>query len=251
MNERGQVLEIRTHASLGKNFNFEGRKYRSDEALEWIRTLTNEMKGTCKPQNDWWKHVSLSLEKRPRSGTDSCWRKRNGHGSCLAKRFSSTTIHSTISRQYLGITWRCQEYIHVCDVLLHSNKYTCEAQIQYEKAGAESEDYVEIFLLNGGDDDLMDFIYPQRLADIHRVEHIIASRLVGKKGKQKRGRMSSSRLSDPHRYESRINRRRDSGNDSSRRSDRRRDNKIDVHRFIPEKYVMITASILEKDVKNT
>ena len=67
----------------------------------------------------------------------------------------------------------------MCDFLLRLNGYARAAQIQYEKGGAESEDHVEHFLLNCGDDDLMDFIYPQRLGDIHRVEQIISHRLLG------------------------------------------------------------------------
>ena len=34
-----------------------------------------------------------------------------------------------------------------------------EQRSQYEKGGAKSEDHVEHFLLNCGDDNLMDFIY--------------------------------------------------------------------------------------------
>ena len=58
----------------------------------------------------------------------------------------------------------------MCDFLLRLNGYARAAQVQYEKGGAESEGHVEHFLLNFGDDDLMDFIYPQQLGDIHRVE---------------------------------------------------------------------------------
>ena len=55
VSEQRQVLEIRTHAPLEKITEFEGRRYRSDEALEWIKTFTYEMKGACIPQNDWCK----------------------------------------------------------------------------------------------------------------------------------------------------------------------------------------------------
>ena len=87
-------------------------------------------------------------------------------------------------------------------------------------------------MLNCGDDDLMDFIDPQRLGGIHRVEQIIGHRLLGEKRKRQRDRMNNSLLSDPHRYEARINRRRDSRSDSTRRSEIRRDNRIDDHRLI-------------------
>ena len=124
-----------------------------------------------------------------------------------------------------------QESEHVCDFLLHLNGYARAAQIQYEKGGAESEDHVEHFLLYCGDDDLMDFIYPQRLGDIHLVEQIIRHRLLVEKRKMQRDRMSNSRLIDDHRYESRVNVRRDSRNDSTRRLKSRRDERIDDHKF--------------------
>ena len=55
---------------------------------------------------------------------------------------------------------------HVCDFLLRLNGYAQTAQIQYERGGADAADHVDHFLLNCGDDDLMDLIYPQRLDDI-------------------------------------------------------------------------------------
>ena len=90
---------------------------------------------------------------------------------------------------------------------------------------------MEHFLLNCGNDDLMDFIYPQRLGDIHRVEQIISHRLQGEKRKKQRDRMSSNRISNPHRYESQITRQRDGRNDITRQSESRRNNRRDGHRF--------------------
>ena len=113
---------------------------------------------------------------------------------------------------------KLQESEHVCDFLLRLNGYARAAKFQCEKGGAESEDHVEYFLLNCGDDDLMDFIYSQRLGDIHRVEQIISHHLLGEKRKNQQDRLSNNRMSDSHRYESRVNRRRDSRNDSTRLS---------------------------------
>ena len=57
----------------------------------------------------------------------------------------------------------------MCYFLLRLNEYARTAQIQYEKGGAGAADNVEHFLLNCGEDDLMDLIYPQRPVDIQRV----------------------------------------------------------------------------------
>uniref|UniRef100_H3GF40 Eukaryotic/viral aspartic protease n=1 Tax=Phytophthora ramorum TaxID=164328 RepID=H3GF40_PHYRM len=51
--DRGQVLEIRTHVPLEKIATFDGKRYRSDDALQWIKRFIYEMKGTCKPQDEW------------------------------------------------------------------------------------------------------------------------------------------------------------------------------------------------------
>ena len=72
------------------------------------------------------------------------------------------------------------------------NGYARSAQLQYDKGGADAEDHVEHFLLNCGDDDLMDFIYTHRLCDIHRVEEIISHRLLGEKRNKQRDRISKS-----------------------------------------------------------
>ena len=64
---RGQVLEIRTHAPLEKIAKFEGRRYRSYESLECIKTFPYDMKGTRKLQNDWCDPFSLSLGKSAKS----------------------------------------------------------------------------------------------------------------------------------------------------------------------------------------
>ena len=86
-------------------------------------------------------------------------------------------------------------------------------------------------MLNCGLDDLSNLIYPQQLEDINRLEQIISHRLLGDKRKKQQDRMSSNRLSDSHIYDSRICRRRDGRNDSTRPSNIPRDNRRDGHRF--------------------
>ena len=64
------------------------------------------------------------------------------------------------------------------------------------------------FLLNYGDEHLMDFIYPQKLNNIQRVEQIISYRLLGEKRKRQRDRMSSGRQIEHRRHDFRVSRRR-------------------------------------------
>ena len=43
--ERGQVMEIRTHVPLDNIAKFEEKRYRSDDALQWIKSFTYENEG--------------------------------------------------------------------------------------------------------------------------------------------------------------------------------------------------------------
>jgi hypothetical protein len=109
----------------------------------------------------------------------------------------------------------------VCDFLLRLNGYARTAQIQYEKGGADAADNVEHFLLNCGDDDLLDPIYPQRLDDIQRVEKIISYQFLGEEQKKQRDRVKTGHGLSLHKKERRDSRRKDR-DDGTRRSKPRR-----------------------------
>ncbi|POM72145.1 LOW QUALITY PROTEIN: Hypothetical protein PHPALM_11192 [Phytophthora palmivora] len=54
-NDRGdqggsQYLELRSHVSLDKIAQFDGRRYRSDDSLQWLKRFIYEMKGTYAPR---------------------------------------------------------------------------------------------------------------------------------------------------------------------------------------------------------
>ncbi|KAL4140282.1 hypothetical protein PRNP1_014567 [Phytophthora ramorum] len=221
--DRGQVLEIRTHAPLEKIATFDGKRYRSDDALQWIKRFIYEMKGTCKPQDEWCEPFSLSLGKAAKGWYRQLPKKTQRKWSLLSEAFldyyCSQFDQSARSRYYSA---RRRENEHVCDFLLRLNGYTRTAQIQYERGGADAADHVEHFLLSCGDDAVMDLLYPQRLSDIHKVEKIINQRLLGEKRKKQRDRLSTARSREPRRGDSR--------NDPSRRSESRRDNRRDDRR---------------------
>ena len=83
---------------------------------------------------------------------------------------------------------------------LRLNGLARTAHIKYEKQGADAADHVEHFLLNCGDDDLMDLIDRQRLDRIHRLKMIISHRLLGEKGRKQRDRLNTvHELSLPNR----------------------------------------------------
>ncbi|GMF38680.1 unnamed protein product [Phytophthora fragariaefolia] len=173
--DRGHYLEVRSHASLDKIAEFEGKRYRSDDSLQWLKRFIYEMKGTRMPQDSWCEPFSLCLGRAAKS----------------------------------------------CG-------YARTAKIQYGKGGADASDHVEHFLLNCGDDDIMDLLYPMRLDDIERVEKIINTKILGEKRKRQRDRLSSRRSRDGRRVESqrrpeltRLNISRKSEHRDDRRDDRR------------------------------
>ncbi|GMF47220.1 unnamed protein product [Phytophthora fragariaefolia] len=165
--DSSQYLELRTHFSLDKVAEFEGRRYRADASLQWLKRFIYEMKGTHMPQNTWCEPFSLSLGRTAKS-----------------------------CRYYSA---RRKENEPIYDFLIRLNGYARTAKIQYEKGGADAADHVEQFLLNCGDDDIMDLLYPLQLADIQRVEQIINKKILGEKRKKQRDRLVASRVGETHR----------------------------------------------------
>ncbi|GMF64207.1 unnamed protein product [Phytophthora fragariaefolia] len=76
---------------------------------------------------------------------------------------------------------RRKENEPIYDFWIRLNGYARTAKIQYEMGGADAADHVEQFLLNCGDDGIMDLLYPLQLADIQRVEQIINNKILGVK----------------------------------------------------------------------
>ncbi|POM62597.1 hypothetical protein PHPALM_28228 [Phytophthora palmivora] len=114
----------------------------------------------------------------------------------------------------------------ICDFLTRLNGYARTAKIQYERGGVDAADHVEQFLLNCGDDDIMDMLYPLQLNDIHRVEQIINKTILGEKRKKQRDRLVSGRSRDEMRRD-------------DRRNDRRRDDKLDGSRDDERELVLL------------
>ncbi|GMF62359.1 unnamed protein product [Phytophthora fragariaefolia] len=159
--DNSQYLELRTHFSLDKIAEFEGKRYRSDASLQWLKRFIYEMKGTRMPQNSWCEPFSLSLGRAAKS--------------------------------------RRKENEPICDFLIWLNGYARTAKIQYEKGGADAADHVEQLLLNCEDDAIMDLLYPLQLADIQRVEQIMNKKILGEKRKKQRDRLVASRVGEARR----------------------------------------------------
>ncbi|GMF51645.1 unnamed protein product [Phytophthora fragariaefolia] len=122
-------------------------------------------------------------------------KKTQQHWSLLSEAFldyyCSKFDQSARTRYYSA---RRKENEPICDFLIRLNGYARTAKFQYEKGGADAVDHVEQFLLNCGDDGIMDLLYPLQLADIQRVEQIINKKILGEKRKKQRDRLVASRV---------------------------------------------------------
>ena len=142
-------MEIRTHAPFEKTTIFEGKRYRYDDELQWIKRFTYEMKGTCQPQDEWCKPFSLCLEKAAKSWYRQLPKKTQRKWSLLSEDFMGYYCSQFDQLARSGYhSAKCGETEHVCNFLLRLNGYARAAQIQYDKGGADAADHVEHFLLN-------------------------------------------------------------------------------------------------------
>ncbi|KAG2815178.1 hypothetical protein PC112_g13991 [Phytophthora cactorum] len=209
--DNSQYLEVRSHASLDKITELDGKRYRSDASLQWLKKFIYEMKSTRMPQNYWCEPFSLSLGRAAKS----C--------EAFLDYYCSQFDQSARTRHYSA---RHKENEPICDFLVRLNGYARAAKIQYENGGADAGDHVENFLLHCGDGDVMVLVYPLPLDDISKVEQVINRRILGEKRKKQCDRLvtmrsryvkrkEQSRRAEPHRED-----RRD-GNRDDRRDDRR------------------------------
>ncbi|GMF61196.1 unnamed protein product [Phytophthora fragariaefolia] len=195
--DSSQYLELRTRFSLDKVAEFEGKRYRSDALHQWLKRFIYEMKGTRMPQNSWCEPFSLSLGRAAKSWYRQLPMKAQQRWRLLSEAFldyyCSQFDQSARTRYYSA---RRKENEPICDFLIRLNGYARTAKIQYEKGGADAADHVEQFLLNCGDDGIMDLLYPLQLADIQRVEQIINKKILGEKRKKQRDRLVASRVGE-------------------------------------------------------
>ncbi|GMF43989.1 unnamed protein product [Phytophthora fragariaefolia] len=155
------------------------------------------MKGTRMPQNSWCEPFSLSLGRAAKRCYRQLPKKTQQRWSLLSEAFldyyCSQFDQSARTRYYSA---RRKENEPICDFLIRLNGYARTAKIQFEKGGADAADHVEQFLLNCGDDGIMDLLYPLQLADIQRDEQIINKKILGEKRKKQRDRLVASRVGE-------------------------------------------------------
>ncbi|EGZ26803.1 hypothetical protein PHYSODRAFT_255248 [Phytophthora sojae] len=86
--DRTQYLEVRTHASLDKIPMFEGKRYRPDESLQWLKRFIYEMQGTRLAQDLWYEPFSLKLERGAKGWHRQLPKKTQRKWSLLSEAFA-------------------------------------------------------------------------------------------------------------------------------------------------------------------
>ncbi|KAI9993485.1 hypothetical protein PInf_015568 [Phytophthora infestans] len=164
-----QYLEVRSHASLDKIAELEGKRYRSDASPQWLKRFIYEMKSIRMPQSAWCEPFSLCLGRAAKRWYRQLPKKTQRRWKLLSEAFLDyycSQFDQPARTRYYSATRKVNEPI--CDFLIRPNGYAPTAKVQYEKGGADAADHVEHFLLHCGDGDVIDFMYPLQLEDIAR-----------------------------------------------------------------------------------
>ncbi|GMF53788.1 unnamed protein product [Phytophthora fragariaefolia] len=85
--DRGYYIEVRSHASLDKIAEFEGKRYRSDDSLQWLKRFIYEMKGTRMSQASWREPFSLCLGRAAKSWYRQLSKKTQRKWNLLSEAF--------------------------------------------------------------------------------------------------------------------------------------------------------------------
>ena len=64
-------MNKRIYALLDKIAGLERTRYRSEDALQWIKRFIYETKGTCQPQDEWCELFLYASTNWPKVGIDN------------------------------------------------------------------------------------------------------------------------------------------------------------------------------------
>ncbi|GMF32464.1 unnamed protein product [Phytophthora fragariaefolia] len=167
-------LELATHRPLAQIKAFSGLRNKSENSMQWLRTVVYEMKGTRTPPNEWCMAFELSL----RDGALHWYRQLSRKTKRQWKLLSDAFIKYYCSQFRLSAkAWyystKCEGSEHVCDYLNRLNGYARNAGLQFEKGGRDSKEHVNLFLESCRDRGLESSLCHLRVKDNHELEDII------------------------------------------------------------------------------
>ncbi|GMF40021.1 unnamed protein product [Phytophthora fragariaefolia] len=167
-------IEVATHRPLGQIKPFSGRKYKSENSMQWLRSFIYEMKGTRAPPNEWCMPFELSLRDGALHWHRQLPKKTKRQWSALSEAFIKyycSQFNQSAESRYYSAKREAKE--HVCDNLIRLNGYARNAGIQFDSGGRKARDHVRRFLETCGDRGLGRRLCHVRVRDIHELEEMI------------------------------------------------------------------------------
>ncbi|GMF37920.1 unnamed protein product [Phytophthora fragariaefolia] len=216
-------IEVATHRPLGQIKPFSGRRNKSENPMQWLRSFIYEMKETRAPPNEWCMPFELSLRDGALHWHIQLPKKTKRQWSALSEAFIKyycSQFNQSVESRYYSAKREDKE--HVCDYLNRFNGYAQNASIQFDNGGRKARDHVRRFLETCGDRGLERRLCHVRVRDIHELEEMITDILRIEERSTTRDNSHQHSRSRDHRRE---DRRHDDSRDNYYKKDRRdRDN---------------------------
>ncbi|GMF52907.1 unnamed protein product [Phytophthora fragariaefolia] len=145
-------IEVATHRPLGQIKPLSGRRNKSENSMQWLRSFIYEMKGTRAPPNEWCMPFELSLRDGALHWYRQLPKKTKQQWSALSEAFIKyycTQFNQSAESRYYSARREGKE--HVCDYLNRLNGYARNAGIQFDNGDRKARDHVRRFLETCGD----------------------------------------------------------------------------------------------------
>ncbi|KAG2769310.1 hypothetical protein PC129_g23458 [Phytophthora cactorum] len=173
--DSGPRLELASHIPLDRIKLFSGRRSRSDNSMQWLKTFALEMKGTRTLPDEWCAAFELSLRDGAIHWFRQLPKKTRRKWKPLSQAFIDyycTQYKQSPAARYYPATRERKE--HICNYLNRLNGYARNARLQVEMSQRDAKEHVELFLLTCGDDRLMQDLGRLRLNDIRELEDLMS-----------------------------------------------------------------------------
>ncbi|KAG2975787.1 hypothetical protein PC120_g25789 [Phytophthora cactorum] len=165
-----EELEPASYIPLDRIKLFSGRRSRSDNSMQWLKTFALEMKGTRTLPDEWCAAFELSLRDGAIHWFRQLPKKTRRKWKPLSQAFIDyycTQYKQSPAARYYPATRERKE--HICNYLNRLNGYARNARLQVEMSQRDAKEHVELFLLTCGDDRLMQDLGRLRLNDIREL----------------------------------------------------------------------------------
>ncbi|GMF22659.1 unnamed protein product [Phytophthora fragariaefolia] len=164
----------RTRRPFGQIKPFSGRSNKSENSVQWLRSLIYEMKGIRAPPNEWCMPFELSLRDEALHWHRQLPKKTKRQWNALSEasiNYYCSQFNQSAEGRYDSAKRENKE--HISDYLNRLNGYARNADIQFDNGGRKARDHARRFLETCGDRGLERRLCHVRVRDIHELEEMI------------------------------------------------------------------------------